>query len=135
MKQHLSLMALLQAWHKNILEACARDIAAIENMLDLYSKTSDAPSSFEWVEAHRAWETVLDKIKSVGSYETVVFENHMIHAVIRDMGGWARLCSLIEATHPYWQSEFIKRYIDYKRCPALCYPPFLKGRFRSDIFK
>lgn len=77
---------------------------------------------------HRAWSRVLDAVRTVGSYESVAFDDPLIHAVIAEMGGWVTLCQLTVDETPFRASEFVKRYRGYRiqrRCPP--YPPVLVG--------
>src|SRR5437870_914018 len=40
-----------------------------------------------------AWAKVERAIRQLGSYQSVVFDDSLIHIVIEDMGGWVKLCS------------------------------------------
>lgn len=57
-----------------------------------------------------AWTKVMKAVRSVGSYEDVIFDDPIIHAVIRDMGGWVDLCSMYDKDVPFKAREFSKRY-------------------------
>jgi hypothetical protein len=66
-----------------------------------------------------AWGEVLDAIVQYGPYSSVLFQDGVINAVIRDLGGWPAVCDR-EANdeNPIWlQKEFERRYEDYR---AVC---------------
>lgn len=73
-----------------------------------------------------AWSKVEKSTRIVGSYNTVVFDDWKIHAVIRDMGGWIKLCETNMDDLPFRAREFEKRYRGYRVESA--YPPKLLGR-------
>jgi hypothetical protein len=50
-----------------------------------------------------------------GGYATVVFDDPIIHAVIRQLGGWVRLCSLPEEKFVWWRKDFKERYQHHLR--------------------
>lgn len=45
-----------------------------------------------------------------GRYESVCFDDPVIHHVIRDMGGWVAWCLIEEKERPFKHNEFQKRY-------------------------
>lgn len=61
-----------------------------------------------------AWSVVLDSIKSVGRYESVVFGDAATMSVIREMGGWISLCKIENKELPFKANEFQARYKSYK---------------------
>jgi len=69
-----------------------------------------------------AW-TKLDKaIRIVGPYETVVFDDPIIHKVVSDMGGWISFGNVMEEEMPFKANEFNKRYLGYSMRTDLTYP-------------
>jgi hypothetical protein len=68
-----------------------------------------------------AWAEVLDAMEAHGAYQSVVFQDGVINAVIRDLGGWPALCRRQGTdANPVWiRKEFEGRYEDY----------LLSGRF------
>lgn len=50
-----------------------------------------------------------------GGYATVVFDDPVIHAVIGQLGGWIRLCSLTEEKFVWWKKDFLERYRHHLR--------------------
>ena len=73
-----------------------------------------------------AWSKVEKATRIVGSYQSVVFDDWGIHAVIRDMGGWTKMCETNTDGLPFVAREFEKRYRGYRTESA--YPPKLLGR-------
>lgn len=61
----------------------------------------------------RAWSKVDRAIRQVGSYQSIVFDDPTIHAVIDDMGGWTRICRTLEKELPFVAREFENRYQGY----------------------
>lgn len=82
--------------------------------------------------ALRAWTEVVTAVRSVGRYNSVVFDDPCIHCVIRDMGGWIYLCQQPEKELPFLRHEFEKRYCDYQGKPLPHYPRSLKGSLEHD---
>jgi hypothetical protein len=77
-----------------------------------------------------AWAKVEEAVKNVGSYDSVAFDDHIIHAVLADMGGWIETCA---TSHQQWDfrgNEFAKRYRGYKeRSGEFPFPSILIGIF------
>lgn len=58
-----------------------------------------------------AWSKVDRAIRSVGPYETVAFDDPVIHRIISDMGGWVKLASCpSEDDWVFVAKEFQNRY-------------------------
>lgn len=75
-----------------------------------------------------AWSMVDKAIRHVGGFETVVFDDHLIHYVIDQMGGWGKLCDTPEDEMPYRAQEFQKRYRGAWHNPPQSFPAKLVGR-------
>ena len=75
-----------------------------------------------------AWAKVDKALRSVGPYETVVFDDALIHVVLHDMGGWVGLGTKTEDEWPFVAKEFENRYRGFKaRGEIPQYPPKLIG--------
>lgn len=74
-----------------------------------------------------AWTKVHDAIRLVGSYQSLVFDDPIIHAVVQDMGGWISLCSIQSEEVPFRATEFQKRYRAAIHNPPRSYPCRLIG--------
>lgn len=61
-------------------------------------------------QALKAWSIVAKAVRTEGGYRSVIFADHLIHAVIRDMGGWIALCQSKTSELPFIAREFEKRY-------------------------
>lgn len=65
-------------------------------------------------QAMRAWTKAHKAAGRVGNYQTVVFDDWRIMAVIGDMGGWIAFCAITEDEAPFKAREFEKRYRGYR---------------------
>ncbi len=63
--------------------------------------------------AQRAWGKALAAASDVGAYSDVAFDDHVIHAVITDMGGWSKFCRLEHKDLSYTQHRFCELYRAY----------------------
>lgn len=75
----------------------------------------------------RAWAKVNKAVRKVGCYQTVVFDDPVIHQAIDAMGGWIKICEGTEDEWPFKAKEFEKRYQGYKINPVPEYPNKLVG--------
>lgn len=74
-----------------------------------------------------AWSKVITAIERVGPWQSVAFDDPIIHAVIDDMGGWLELCRVTDKEEPFKRNEFAKRYAGYIGRPMDNYPAKLLG--------
>lgn len=79
-----------------------------------------------------AWSAVDRAIRSVGPYESVVFDDRRTMAVIADMGGWIKLCETTDKDLPFKGSEFVKRFMGYLSRPPEQFPGKLLGMAEAD---
>lgn len=79
-------------------------------------------------QAQQAWTKIINAVRQIGGDATVVFDDPLIHAVLHDMGGWIRLCTMYSKDEPFKQREFESRYVAYRRNPPKKYPRKLIGR-------
>ncbi|WP_218813543.1 DUF6475 domain-containing protein [Rickettsiella endosymbiont of Dermanyssus gallinae] len=82
--------------------------------------------------AQNAWMQVIHAIRTIGRYNSVVFDNTITHCVIRDMGGWIYLCQQSEKTLSFLRKDFIKRYRKYHANPSIHHPCTLIGSLEHD---
>lgn len=61
-----------------------------------------------------AWSKVDRAVRQVGTYQTVVFDDAIIHRVLHDMGGWIALGTKTEDEWPFVAKEFENRYRGYR---------------------
>ena len=78
-----------------------------------------------------AWTKVDKAIRTIGSYQNIVFDDPIIHAVIADMGGWIQLCKVTNDEYPFKKNEFSKRYTGYVGRTMKDYPKMLIGISQS----
>ena len=75
-----------------------------------------------------AWSKVDRAIRVVGCYDSVVFDDALIHRVIQDMGGWIGFGNKTEEDWVFVGKEFENRYRGYaSRSERPEYPPVLLG--------
>lgn len=78
--------------------------------------------------AMQAWVKVSKAIQEVGSYQSVKFDDSLIHSVIDDMGGWPQLGQTNIDELPFKIKEFERRYMAYLQVPPMREaPPMLPG--------
>lgn len=75
-----------------------------------------------------AWTEVVRAIRRIGHYDSVVFSDKLIHAVIQDMGGWIQLCQSTQKELIFLQRDFERRYQIYCRRHPVALPLQLSGR-------
>lgn len=77
--------------------------------------------------ALQAWSVVEKAMHQVGGYQSIVFDNSLIHAVIEDMGGWVTLCGTKLTELPFKANEFQKRYMGFVSKKPERHPKYLPG--------
>jgi hypothetical protein len=80
--------------------------------------------------ALKAWTKVISAMKTVGAYESIIFDDPIIHVVITEMGSWIELCHIKNDKLPFIAQEFQKRY-----CAYLIHPPLHSPRHLSGILE
>lgn len=75
-----------------------------------------------------AWSKVERAIRSVGPYQSVVFDDPITMQVLKDMGGWVQTCNSSEQELPFKAKEFQTRFRGYKTAGHLeAWPTHLPG--------
>lgn len=74
-----------------------------------------------------AWTKFELGVTRLGPYQTVVFDDRLIHAVVADMGGWVAMCGKKIDDWPFVRNEFVTRYRALATRPAPEYPAKLIG--------
>lgn len=74
-----------------------------------------------------AWGKVLEAMRRVGAYRSVIFDDGAIHAAIEDLGGWPKLCRSTADELPFVQRRFCDAHRVYATRPDMRYPPHLVG--------
>lgn len=62
-----------------------------------------------------AWAKVMRAVGSVGQYQSLAFDDPVIHLVIDDLGGWPGLCQTTEDELPFLAKRFETNYRAYRR--------------------
>lgn len=75
-----------------------------------------------------AWAKLDRAIRTVGTYQSVAFDDPIIHRVVTEMGGWIGFGTKTEDEWPFVRNEFVNRYRGYRtRNEIPEYPPHLIG--------
>lgn len=83
-----------------------------------------------------AWSKVDKAIRNVGPYESVVFDDPIIHRVLHDMGGWMGLGNKTDDEWPFVAREFENRYRGFKaRNECVEYPATMIGVYEANNAK
>ena len=85
--------------------------------------------------ALKAWTNVEHAIHRVGKYESLAFDDPIIHAVLEEMGGWVKLCSTVCDEICFRAIEFQKRYMGFVLRKPSRYPKYLCGITESENAK
>lgn len=73
-----------------------------------------------------AWLEVQTAIGQIGNYQSVRFQDPVIHSVVKAMGGWPALCNRTE--DPKWiQRDFERLYEVISQSRNAEHPPYLPG--------
>lgn len=62
-----------------------------------------------------AWAKVMRAVGSVGQYQSLAFDDAVIHLVIDDLGGWPGICQTSEEELPFLQKRFENSYRAYRQ--------------------
>lgn len=83
--------------------------------------------------ALQAWTKVDFALREKGTYIDVVFDDPLIHRVIKEMGGWISFGTKTEDEWPFVAKEFETRYRGYTmRGETPEYPRILIGAFTAE---
>lgn len=75
-----------------------------------------------------AWAKVIGGIKQVGTHDSVVFDDPIIHRVLADLGGWYWLGQQQEKELPFIEKRFRDAYRAWRpRAAAMDWPRSLPG--------
>jgi len=80
----------------------------------------------------RAWSKLHSAMSDVGAYTDVAFDDAIIHRVVEDMGGWAKLCRLPIDDLSYVQHRFCESYRSFAGRDDFSYPRSLGGDRSND---
>ncbi len=80
--------------------------------------------------AELAWAKVYSACSHIGFYDSVEFDDPVIHSVIKAMGGWPKLCMTNESEMKWKRKEFITLYNTLKGKQD--HPDYLPGIIERD---
>lgn len=116
---------LIEAWHISLDEVTDQEIGiGVKKALDLDGKFMMGVGEFKQLclsapgvssieeEAKEQWALV---VKNLNSYSNPIFKNAVIAEAIRKMGGWKKLCMMLESEVPFREKDFVSHYSVYKR--------------------
>lgn len=83
-----------------------------------------------------AWAKVDKAMRTVGTYQSVVFDDAIAMRVLQDMGGWIALGTKSGDEWPFVANEFRTRYQGFKQRGEIPeYPPRLAGIAEADCVR
>lgn len=80
-------------------------------------------------QARLAWGKAFDAMQQVGAYQSVTFDDPVIHLVIEDLGGWQKVCRSTMDELGYLEHRFCEAYRAHAGRPLGEYPSRLLGEF------
>lgn len=83
---------------------------------ELRSLASDRPNATPEDLAMVAFSAVSNAVGRIGSYKSVSFDDPVVNATIRTLGGWPEICSKPESEfNTFFRNDFIKQYAAFYR--------------------
>lgn len=79
-----------------------------------------------------AWLKVTKAIRRIGTYQSVRFDDPVIHSSIQAMGGWVSFGDVLEKDLPWKQKEFERIYSAIAGRNNGDHPEYLPGRSEMD---
>ena len=81
--------------------------------------------------ARTAWGKAFEAMQCVGAYQSVCFDDPVIHAVLQDLGGWTKVCRSDMNELSYLEHRFCESYRAYAGRPQVDYPAKLIGEYEA----
>ncbi len=78
-------------------------------------------------QALSAWSKTTYAMRVIGGYESVGFDDALIHVVVKSMTNWPKLCVVDDKQLPFVEKEFLERYRGYVSRKPSSHPSYLKG--------
>jgi hypothetical protein len=97
----------LQDVHLDQLEQAAAAHVATSQW---FPKPCDLRSANPEADAVRAWDSAIAAIHHHGMYRHVDFEDQVVNATIRHLGGWPEFCGMDPKDESWIRKEFVKTY-------------------------
>lgn len=79
-------------------------------------------------------DTVFEAMERYGAYQSIAFDDPIIHAVITYLGGWEKVClsrrqCTTETTDRFWRKEFCELYRAFRNSDLSGVPDYLPGTY------
>lgn len=65
--------------------------------------------------AQVAFDKLITAVRSIGPYQTVIFDDPAIHAFVQSYGGWEEICDKTVDDWKYMRNEFVRGYTGFCR--------------------
>lgn len=111
-------------------QECIRVFEAIYSELKWFPKPPDFLERLRGDKKDQgilAWEKVYKTITGVGHYNSVKFDDPIIHSCIELMGGWVQLCEITNSEVKWKQKEFLELYLTMSKKNPEQHPKYLPG--------
>lgn len=112
-------LAFLATYKRVLLNAMSAEDACKGIEIVLGMRTFGFPKPADIIEAVKgkpedlalsAWQMLLDAIRSLGPYKSVIFSDARLIMVVEAMGGWMAVNAWLEEEMPFRRAEFMKLY-------------------------
>jgi len=81
-----------------------------------------------------AWLEVLGSVARIGNYQSVKFDDPVIHSVIQAMGGWPQLC-MMEKNEEKWKQKEFERLYEVISTREGEHPEYLPGTHEQENYR
>ncbi len=124
-KQDLSSMAI-GLYYNTLKEYSYEQVEKALNTVIRTYKYNCMPKPAEIVEAIEgkesdraliAWQSVIDTIRKHGYYQTIIFDDKIIHMCIEHLGGWMWICEQTIEDMKFISKDFMKLYSVLEKNP------------------
>ena len=99
--------AALSDIHLDQIEQAAAAHVALQRW---FPKPCELRSASPDADAVRAWDSAIAAIHHHGMYRHVDFEDSVVNATIRHLGGWSEFCSMEPKDESWIRKEFVQTY-------------------------
>lgn len=107
----------------------------IANIAEQANKISGCRELSTTNKAELAWTEILEKMRSIGSYDNLDMVDKVALAAVQSIGGWRALCMVPIDKLDFKKREFFSAYDTYERAPIESLPSNLKGRIALENYK
>lgn len=130
MLEDLRCDSFIQGLERLLKERVYTNIPPIAEIREYAAALKDGDIFFRCKEAQFMLKTAINKY---GKYSSVAFEDPIIHLIIRDLGGWQKLCNMEqEDLENYIKFQFEKAYTVYSKNKTSNIPLYFQGVFTNE---